>query len=161
METSTDADSGVEPGHLWHVLVVGTPGAARGELISALCQRGASVRMTPDLVSARSALRQARFDAVITLPELPDGTGFALLASVRERHADAPLVIMVESDPGWTESEPRAVWFSRTGTRPDLFDVIRDACNRSRRGRQRRVTLVGTPRGRLDQAVTLPQRRRQ
>src|SRR5262245_64556292 len=80
MQISTDADVGAEAGRTWQVLVVGTPGAARGELISALCQRGASVRMTPDLVSARSALRQARFDAIITLPELPDGTGFSLLA---------------------------------------------------------------------------------
>lgn len=68
------------------------------DLAKTLCHRlapsGYRVKWAPDLASARQALRRPSFSLVLLDIGLPDGSGFNLAATLRQRHPLIPLIFL-------------------------------------------------------------------
>ena len=76
------------------IVVVEDAVAHRRLLRTTFEAEGASVTEAPTLASARALLRGARPDVVLVDVRLPDGSGFDLLAELRQR-AQPPIVVFV------------------------------------------------------------------
>jgi signal transduction histidine kinase/ActR/RegA family two-component response regulator len=75
-------------------------------LVSALEQRGHSVRTAPSIEAARRELASASFDVLLTDVNLPDGDAGALLALVAARPVAAQRVVVMTAD---LDSTPAAL----------------------------------------------------
>jgi DNA-binding NtrC family response regulator len=76
------------------ILVVDDDRAVRSVLHVNLTKAGMHVTLCEGVNVALEVLREAPFDLVLTDVRMPDGTGIELLAQVRERWPDLPVLIM-------------------------------------------------------------------
>jgi len=77
-----------------HILLVEDERELASWLIRALTETGFRIEHAADVASARRALANTTFDAMVLDLRLPDGDGMSLLGELRERNDRTPILIL-------------------------------------------------------------------
>ncbi|HVP28017.1 MAG TPA: sigma-54 dependent transcriptional regulator [Myxococcota bacterium] len=79
------------------VLIAHGERSLRAGMAIALRRAGHEAETVASLAEAVAALRDERFDAVVTADALEDGSGLALLAAVKQRQGDAAVLVVTQA----------------------------------------------------------------
>ncbi|MFB6143565.1 MAG: GAF domain-containing protein [Halorientalis sp.] len=87
------------------VLCVDGDDDERAATVEALADDETAVATAPTVAGARALLAEESVDCLVTEYDLPDGTGLALLETVRDRWPDTPCVMFTHAPPEAVDTE--------------------------------------------------------